>query len=109
MQLDFLPLEESMQFIHTDKTLRRIDEEPEYTGGYSKQIVRLFRMRMQLIRSATDERDFYALASLHFEKLKGDRHPQRSMRLNKQFRLILQIDEGPNGSVVVILGIEDYH
>jgi proteic killer suppression protein len=98
-----------MQFIHADKTLRRIDEDPDYTGGYSKQIVRLFRRRMQLIRSATDERDFYALTSLHFEKLKGDRHPQRSMRLDKQFRLILRIDEDPSGPIVVILGIEDYH
>jgi proteic killer suppression protein len=107
--LDFLPLEESMEFIHADKTLKRIDEEPNYTGGYSKEIVKRFRKRMQLIRSARDERDFYALASLHFEKLKGDRHPQRSMRLDKQFRLILRIDENPNGSIVVILGIEDYH
>jgi len=98
-----------MEFLHVDKTLKRIDEEAGYSGGYSKEIVRSFRMRMQLIRSAVDERDFYQLTSLHFEKLKGDRHPQRSMRLNKQFRLILRIDEGPSGSVVVILGIEDYH
>jgi proteic killer suppression protein len=45
---------------------------------------------MQYIRAASDERDFYALKSLHYEKLHGKRSHQRSMRLNDQFRLILQ-------------------
>jgi proteic killer suppression protein len=64
---------------------------------------------MQQIRAAPDERLFYAVKSLHFEKLKGDRSHQYSMRLNDQWRLILEFEgEGPS-KVVWIIGIEDYH
>lgn len=64
---------------------------------------------MQAIRAAEDERAFYAMKSLHFEKLKGDRSHQHSMRLNDQWRLILEFERGNDGKVVLVIGIEDYH
>ena len=64
---------------------------------------------MQVIRAALDERVFYAMKSLHYEKLKGDRVGQRSMRLNDQWRLILRIEEDDTGKLVVIVSIDDYH
>jgi proteic killer suppression protein len=64
---------------------------------------------MQVIRAAPDERDFYALKGLRFEKLEGARSHQRSMRLTIRWRLILEPhSEAPN-KVVRIIGIEDYH
>lgn len=48
------------------------------------------------------------MKSLHYEKLKGKRSHQRSMRLNDQFRLIVEIEEA-NGRTVVVISIEDYH
>ena len=48
------------------------------------------------------------MKSMHFEKLKGSRSHQRSIRLNKQFRLILEI-EVEKRKVAVIIAIEDYH
>ena len=68
-----------------------------------------YRRKMQFIRAARNEQDFYAMKSLHYEKLKGSRSHQRSMRLNKQFRLILTIEKDVTGNTVVILAIEDYH
>jgi proteic killer suppression protein len=59
--------------------------------------------------AALDERAFYAMTSLHYEKLKGDRAGQRSMRLNKQWRLILRIAEDDQGKQVVVIEIADYH
>lgn len=58
-----------------------------------------------------DERTLYASRSLHFEKLKGPRREERSVRLNDQWRLILCLEEtaGTKGKTVVILGVEDYH
>ena len=56
-----------------------------------------------------NENDLRRLKSLHFEKLKGDRVPQYSMRLNAQFRLIFEIEKGEQGNTLVILGIENYH
>lgn len=64
---------------------------------------------MQMIRAAADERTFYELKSLHFEKLKGDRSGQHSMRLNKQWRLILEFEGASIAKVACIVQIEDYH
>ncbi len=64
---------------------------------------------MQYIRSADDERAFYNMKSLHFEKLKGDRKGQYSMRLNDQWRLILELHKKSKKTVVELVEIEDYH
>ena len=59
--------------------------------------------------AASDERNFYALKSLHFEKLKGDRSHLCSMKLNDQWRLILELTGSGPEKVAVLVGIEDYH
>lgn len=76
---------------------------------FSESITERFRNRINLIRNAPDERDFYALKSLHFEKLSGDRSHQRSMRLNQQWRLILEFEDDGHDKTVAIVAIEDYH
>lgn len=98
-----------MRYRHTTKTLQRIDEDADFNGGYSVNLVRAFRMRMQAIRAASNENDLRSLKSLHFEKLMGDRKHQYSMRLNSQFRLIFQIESSKQGNILVVLAIEDYH
>jgi toxin HigB-1 len=92
-----------------DSALDRLETDAEFDAGYSEAIVKAFRKRMQQIRSAADERDFYALKSLHFEKLHGNRSHQHSMRLNKQWRLILEFEDTGSNKVVLVVGIEDYH
>jgi toxin HigB-1 len=98
-----------METVFADESLRRLESDPAFEGGFGREVVRAFRKRMQMIRGARDERDFYALKSLHFEKLKGDREGQYSMRLNQQWRLILEIEKRSNSSTVVIVSIVDYH
>ncbi len=71
-------------------------------------LVKRFRKVLQFIRAAADERDFYGMKSLHFEKLEG-RGDQRSLRLTKKWRLIVElVGEAPNKRVRVFR-IEDYH
>ena len=91
-----------------DKDLEQVESEGRATGGFSQAIVKAFRKRMQMIRAATDERDFYAMKSLHFEKMRSnpDHH---SMRLNDQYRLIVELKSGSQAKTVVIVRIEDYH
>jgi toxin HigB-1 len=98
-----------MQFRIADKTLERMDTDGEFDGGYSENIAKAFRKRMQAIRAATDENDLRELRSLHFEKLKGKRKGQYSIRLNDQFRLILEIEKEGRSNRIVVCGIEDYH
>ena len=75
----------------------------------SAELVRLFRKKIWFLRQAVDERDLYGMKSLHFEKLQGARAHQRSIRLNKQWRLILEIVDARKEKTVRVIGIEDYH
>ena len=49
------------------------------------------------------------MRSLRFEKLKGDRSHQHSLRLNNQWRLIIEIQKADPKNIIVVLDIEDYH
>ena len=98
-----------MDVEHSDSGLEQLEEDATFSGNWSQPVVRAFRKRVQLIRAATDERDFYALKGLHFDTLEGRRAHQHSMRLNDQFRLVLELQsEAPNKDVRII-SIEDYH
>jgi len=98
-----------MEVSFKDESFDKVETDPGETGGFPQPVVTVFRKRLQLIRSALDERDFYQLKSLHFEKLKGTQAHQHSMRLNDQYRLILEFEGKAPNKVVVIISIEDYH
>src|SRR5262245_27446780 len=92
-----------------DDDLDRLEVDGEFTAGHEAGVVKAFRKLMQVIRAAQDERDFYKLKSLHFEKLKGKRSHQRSMRLTGRWRLIVELRGEALSKIVRIMSIEDYH
>ena len=98
-----------MQFRHTDKTLQKIDDNLDFNGRLGLNVVNAFRTLMQHVRAADNENDLRAMKSLRFEKLKGKRQHEYSMRLNKQFRLIFQIEKAGAHDRLVVTGIEDDH
>lgn len=99
-----------MHIRYQDPALERLATDPGFTGRFDVGVVKAFRKRIQAIMAARDERDFYEQKSLHYEKLKGDREGQHSMRLNRQWRLILRMETDPKtGKLVVIISISDYH
>ncbi|MDO8587669.1 MAG: type II toxin-antitoxin system RelE/ParE family toxin [Armatimonadota bacterium] len=98
-----------MEPVFRDNALDTLEIDADFDGGYSPAIVRGFRKRMQQIRAAVDERDFYSLKSLRFEKLGGDRKGQYSMRINDQWRLIIEFQGRGADKHIVIVAIEDYH
>ena len=99
-----------MDVEYADETLCRLETDLQFTGGFSAEIVRSFRKKLWFIRQAVDERDLYAMKSLHFEKLQGDRSHQRSIRLNKQWRLVMEIiGAAKTEKTVRVIAIEDYH
>ena len=89
--------------------LERLETDPRFTDGHSAALVKAYRKKMNFIRQTIDERELYALRSLGFEKLKGARAHQRSIRLNDQWRLILEIEGEGDSKTIVIVSIEDYH
>ena len=99
----------SMEVEFDDDDLDRLETDAQFTAGFSQEVVRAYRKRMQQVRAFRDERDFYAVKALHFERLKGDREGQQSIRLNLQWRLILEIRGEHPCKVVGIVEIVDYH
>jgi proteic killer suppression protein len=89
--------------------LDRLETDARFTGGYPPEVVTAFRKRMQQIRAALDERDLRGHKSLRFERLDGNRKHQHSMRLNDQWRLIVELVGKGAHKVISIVNIEDYH
>jgi proteic killer suppression protein len=100
---------QAMEVEFDDADLGRIEAEAGFNAGYSLAIVRAFKKVLNFIRAAADERDFRTMRSLNFERLKGNRQHQHSLRLNRQWRLVIEIKEGNPKNVIVVVGIEDYH
>ena len=98
-----------MDVLFRDATYQLLESDPKFTGGHSAAIVKAYRNRVNFIRQALDERDLYAWRSLRFEKLKGNRSHQYSLRLNDQWRLIVEFDGISPNKKIVIVRIEDYH
>ena len=92
-----------------DDDLDSLEKDESAQTRFADNIVKAFRRRMQQIRDAKDERDLWALRSLNFEKLKGKRIHEHSLRLNDQWRLIVEIEKGNPKNTLRIKGIEDYH
>lgn len=104
-----MPLDSLMKLSFRDDTLARLETDPGFTAGHQSAIVKAYRKRVNFIRQAQDERDLYAWVSLHFEKLKGARSHQHSIRLNDQWRLILELEGEAPSKTIAIVAIEDYH
>lgn len=97
-----------MEVEFANESLKEMDEKPDCNGGCSAELARSFRKVIRFIRSATDERDFRSMRSLHFGKLKRS-YKQYSMRLDKQWRLIVEIKENEPKNIIVVISIADYH
>ncbi len=99
-----------MEYEFGDADLQRLATDAGFTlRKFPEGVETAYRKRVQAIAAASDERDLYQMRSHRFEKLQGDRSHQHSMRLNDQFRLILEIRKANPKNVIVIVGIEDYH
>ena len=75
---------------------------------YPIEVINSLRQKLVVIRAAPDERTLRNWRSLHYEMLErpGD---QRSIRINKQWRLVFTIDTKSRPNRITVLGVEDYH
>ena len=98
-----------VRFLIKKKSLRALYTDSKGARKYPAEVVDKFFDVMGAIEAAHDEQDLRALKSLHFERLKGKRRHQHSMRLNDQWRLVLEREKDARGRLIVIIDIEDYH
>jgi proteic killer suppression protein len=98
-----------LRFSFRTRSLEELYTEEKDAHKYPAGVVDAFFEVMSIIEAAVDERDLYAFKSLHYEKLKGSRSHQRSLRLNNQFRLVVEREEDDKGRYLLIIDLEDYH
>ncbi|MBS0182284.1 MAG: type II toxin-antitoxin system RelE/ParE family toxin [Nitrospira sp.] len=72
-------------------------------------VIKSCRDKLVVLEAAPDERTLRNWKSLHYEKLKGDREGQRSIRINDQYRLIFTLDDSQSPPTLTILEVDDYH
>lgn len=108
-RLAYLVYGSYMEVSFADDGLEQIYTKASADSGFVPGLATAYRKRIQFILGAKDERDLVAWKSLRFEKLKGKRQHQYSLRLNDQYRLIIEFEGKASDKVVVIMGIEDYH
>jgi proteic killer suppression protein len=97
-----------MNVAFEDADLARMASDPTFTGGWQPGVAKAFRKWMRYIKNALDERDFYAMKSMHFEKMRSN-EIQNSIRINDQYRLIVELRGKGREKVVHVIGITDYH
>ena len=71
------------------------------------EIERIARMKLDRLEAAVATRDLAVLPGNRFEKLKGDRKGQYSIRLNERWRICFNWEAGASGPSNV--EIVDYH
>jgi toxin HigB-1 len=98
-----------MDVEHDDPALEILETDSTYTGGFDQAVVRQFRRVMLLIRSVPNETELYKYPSRHFEKLKGDRSHQHSLRIDKKWRLIVELEGRSGGNCLRIIEITNHY
>jgi proteic killer suppression protein len=96
-----------MKIEFRDRRLALIQTERAAETRLPIAVIKSCREKLIVLAAAPDERTLRNWRSLRYEKLKGTREGQRSIRLNDQWRLIFELDE--NQPAIIVVAIEDYH
>ncbi|MFH0777910.1 MAG: type II toxin-antitoxin system RelE/ParE family toxin [Candidatus Eisenbacteria bacterium] len=87
-----------MEFRFAFKDLELLYTEGKGAEKYPEEVVRAFLRRVLHIQAAETEQDLRMPMSVHYEQLKGRQYKGKdSMRLNKQWRLILSVERDRTG------------
>ncbi len=97
-----------MEIVFADAPLALIETDAAGETKLPVAVIKSARRKITALRAAVDDRSLRNWKSLHYEKLKGDREGQRSIRLNDQYRLVFVLKE-IEPLTATILAVEDYH
>jgi proteic killer suppression protein len=98
-----------MDVVFADPDLALVETDEAGKTKLPVAVIKSARRKLTVLRAAPDDRALRNWKSLHYEKLKGDRDGQRSIRLNDQFRMVLTINEKTDPPTATVIAIEDYH
>jgi proteic killer suppression protein len=92
-----------------DRRLPLIRTDEAHKTGLPFAVIKSAREKLVVLEAAPNELTLRNWKSLHYEKLDGDRKGQRSIRLNKQFRMVFELDESCEPPTLIIVEVGDYH
>lgn len=98
-----------MQIVFADDSLALIETDEAGQTGLPISVIKAARRRLTVLRAAIDDRSLRNWKSLHYEKLRGNREGQRSIRLNDRFRMVFTLEESTDPKTITVIAIEDYH
>lgn len=101
--------EVDLNIAFVNKKLEKLYTQGKGARKYPPQVVKAFVQVVSLIETVGNESELYAFKGLHVQALSGNRKGEFSIRLNRQFRLIYNIQKDSSGTVIIILDVEDYH
>ena len=76
---------------------------------YPLQVIKQYKKKMQLLISIQKLQELQQYRSLNFEFLKGDRKGQCSIRLNKQYRLLITPGDKDIVHVIIVNEISKHY
>jgi toxin HigB-1 len=91
-----------MEVEFRDKTLALVETDRAPETRLPLSVINSLRQKLVVLRAAPDERTLRNWKSLHYEKMEGE---ERSIRLNKQFRLIFTIETVCSPNKMTILRV----
>lgn len=98
-----------MEVVFADPQLADIETDDAGRTRLPTAVIRAARRKLTVLRAAPDDRTLRNWKALHYEKLKGDREGQRSIRVNDKYRIVFLLDDDVTPKRATILAIEDYH
>lgn len=98
-----------MEIVFADPSLGLIETDEAGQTKLPVPVIKSARRKLTVLRAAPDDRSLRNWKSLRYEKLKGDRAGQRSIRVNDQYRIVFTLDDDAQPPIVTIIAIEDYH
>jgi proteic killer suppression protein len=98
-----------MQIVFADESLALVETDDAGRTGLPIAVIKAARRKLTVLRAAIDDRSLRNWKSLHYEKLRGNREGQRSIRLNDQYRMVFTLDELTDPKTITVIAIEDYH
>jgi proteic killer suppression protein len=98
-----------MRVVFRNPSLELIRTDQAAQTGLPASVIESCRRKLVILEAAPDERTLRNWKSLHYEKLSGRRQGQRSIRLNKQWRLVFELTSSTKPPTLEVLAIEDYH
>jgi proteic killer suppression protein len=98
-----------MKVDFADEKLALIETDDAAKTGLPISVINAFRDKFVVIRAAPDERTLRNWKSLHYEKLEGYKDGRRSIRLNKQWRVVFTNNTECSPNKIRVLAVENYH